>query len=127
MIIPRLVNAIRENPDGLRVGSAHPQGGNRMGIDPEKAVVDSDCLAFGFKNLYVCDASVFPTALGVNPQLTVMALGSLVADKIIVNWPLDVQIPDSLGDTCDISQLHNCSSESVGEMFAVTSHRSDLF
>ncbi|QMU55017.1 MAG: hypothetical protein GKS07_09090 [Nitrosopumilus sp.] len=125
--IPRLVTAIKENPDGLRVGSAHPQGGNRMGIDPEKAVVDSSCLAFGFKNLYVCDASVFPTSLGVNPQLTVMTLGSLVADKILANWPSDIAVLDSLGNTCDISQIYNCSSDAVGEMFAVTPHRSDLF
>ena len=29
--VSRLEEAIRNNPDGLRVGSAHPQGGNRMG------------------------------------------------------------------------------------------------
>ena len=29
-----LVDAIRANPDGLQVASAHPQGGNRMGEDP---------------------------------------------------------------------------------------------
>ena len=47
----------------LLVGSAHPQGGNRMGDNQEECVVDSDCKVFGFNNLYVCDASVFPTAI----------------------------------------------------------------
>lgn len=125
--IPRLEKAIKDNPDGLRVGSAHPQGGNRMGDDPEKAVVDSNCRVYGFKNLYASDASVFPTALGVNPQLTVMALGALTANKIIANWPSDVTLSDSLGNTCDLSQPENCLSETLGEMFAVTEHKPELF
>ena len=125
--IPKLVKAIQDNPDGLRVGSAHPQGGNRMGDDPEKAVVDSDCRTFGFKNLYVCDASVFPTALGVNPQLTIMALAALTADKIIANWPSDILLSESAGNTCSISQPQYCLTQTMGEMFAVTEHKPQLF
>ena len=125
--IPKLERVVRDNPDGLRVGSAHPQGGNRIGDDPAKAVVDSNCKVFGFKNLHVCDASVFPTALGVNPQLTVMALGALTANKILASWPSDVTVENSLGNTCDLSQPENCLSETIGEMFAVTEHKSELF
>jgi choline dehydrogenase-like flavoprotein len=84
--IPMLKDAVRNNPDGLMIGSAHPQGGNKMGSNTEECVVDSDCKVHGFENLYVCDASVFPTALGVNPQLTVMALATITANKIIKNW-----------------------------------------
>jgi choline dehydrogenase-like flavoprotein len=54
--------------------TAHPQGGNRMSADRSKGVVDPACRVHGFENLYVCDASVFPTAVTVNPQLTVMAM-----------------------------------------------------
>ena len=125
--IPKLLKAIKENPDGLRVGSAHPQGGNKISDNPEKGVVDSSCKVFGFKNLYVCDASVFPTALGVNPQLTIMALAALTADKILAKWPSDITIDNSLGNTCDISQPENCLTETLGEMFAVTKHNSSLF
>ena len=84
--IPKLKDAVRENPNNLMLGSAHPQGGNRMGEDENECVVDSDCRVHGFDNLYVCDASVFPTALGVNPQLTVMALATITADKLIKKW-----------------------------------------
>src|SRR5919109_1281790 len=84
--IPLLKDAVRNNPDGLMIGSAHPQGGNKMGSNTDECVVDSDCRVYGFENLYVCDASVFPTALGVNPQLTVMALATITANKIIKNW-----------------------------------------
>jgi len=66
-----------------RTASAHPQGGNRMGETPAKSVVDSYCKSHEVENLYICDASVFPTSLGVNPQLTVMAVASLAVKKIL--------------------------------------------
>ncbi|HSB57962.1 MAG TPA: GMC family oxidoreductase N-terminal domain-containing protein, partial [Nitrosopumilaceae archaeon] len=67
----------------ILLNSAHPQGGNRMGEDPENSVVNSYCQSHEIENLYVSDASVFPTSLGVNPQMTVMALATITADKII--------------------------------------------
>jgi len=36
----------------------------------------------GYENLYVCDASVFPSSLTVNPQLTVMSLAHYAAEGI---------------------------------------------
>jgi hypothetical protein len=124
--IPALKDAVRDNPDGLMLGSAHPQGGNRMGNDSKSCVVDSDCKVYGFDNLYVCDASVFPTALGVNPQLTIMALAALTADKIAKNWNHG-SATDSLGSTCDVSQPRFCDASRIGEMFAVIDHRKELF
>jgi len=124
--IPALKDAVRDNPDGLMLGSAHPQGGNRMGNDSKSCVVNSDCKVYGFDNLYVCDASVFPTALGVNPQLTIMALATITADKIAKNWNFSPAV-NSVGSTCDISQPRFCGAERIGEMFAITDHRKDLF
>ncbi len=69
--------------DTLWMGSAHPQGGNPMGSDPGKSVVDGDGLVHGTSNLYVCDASVFPSAIGVNPQITVMALADKIATRLL--------------------------------------------
>lgn len=125
--IPKIKDAVRNNPNGLLVGSAHPQGGNRMGDNKEECVVDSDCKVFGFRNLYVCDASVFPTALGVNPQLTVMALATITAKKISKNWTSFPDLKRSLGNTCDISQPRFCKAETIGEMFAITDHNTKLF
>lgn len=73
------------NPLDISIGAGHPQGGNRMGASPD-AVVDSNSKAYGLDNLFVCDASVFPTSLGVNPQLTVMALAMRAAQHIGENW-----------------------------------------
>lgn len=58
----------------LSIGTGHPQGGNAVSADRAKGVVDPSFRVHGFENLFVCDASVFPSATTVNPQLTVMAL-----------------------------------------------------
>lgn len=124
--IPQLIKAVQTNPDGLLVASAHPQGGNRMGDDSRTCVVDSNCKVHGFKNLYVCDASVFPTSLGVNPQITVMSLATMTADYIDKVWDSSytkLKIPDKLGETCSIRQPMYCSSERLDTMFNETENK----
>jgi choline dehydrogenase-like flavoprotein len=69
----------RLHPSDLYHGSSHPQGGNAMSDRPGEGVVNRDFQVIDWngkalKNLYVCDASVFPTPIGINPQWTVMAL-----------------------------------------------------
>ena len=71
-----------KNSDYLSIGSGHPQGGNALSGNPRKGVVDPSFRVHGFENLFVCDASVFPTATTVNPQLTVMALADYAAPGI---------------------------------------------
>lgn len=67
----------------MTLGTGHPQGGNALGPNPETSVVSpEDFRVHGYKNLYVCDASVFPTSITVNPQITVMALAHLAASKV---------------------------------------------
>jgi choline dehydrogenase-like flavoprotein len=75
------VQAVRD-PNELTFGTGHPMGGNCLSADPEIGVVDPEFRVHGYKNLHVCDASVFPTSLGVNPQLTVMALAHYAAGLI---------------------------------------------
>jgi choline dehydrogenase-like flavoprotein len=60
----------------------HEIGGCRMGSNPRTSVVDSSCRSHDIKNLYVADASVFPSASEKNPTLTIMALASRTADII---------------------------------------------
>jgi choline dehydrogenase-like flavoprotein len=66
----------------LSIGTGHPQGGNAISHERRKGVVDPTFRVHGFDNLFVCDASVFPTATTVNPQLTVMALADYAAPRI---------------------------------------------
>lgn len=70
------------DPSYVTLGSGHPQGGCPLSRDPRKGVVNADFRVHGYHNLYVCDASVFPTSLTVNPQLTVMGLARYAARTI---------------------------------------------
>ena len=58
--------------------SAHPQGGNALG-----SVVDAEFRVAGAANVRLCDASVFPSSVRVNPQLAVMGLAEYAARRIL--------------------------------------------
>jgi choline dehydrogenase-like flavoprotein len=53
-----------------------------MGFDPDKSVLNEWCEAHDVPNLYVVDGSGFPSALGVNPTLTMMAHAWRACDYI---------------------------------------------
>jgi len=63
--------------------TAHLMGGCRMGEDAETSVVGPDGRSWDIDNLFVCDGSLFPTAGGVNPSLTIVANSLRIADRII--------------------------------------------
>lgn len=66
----------------IRLEGWHPIGTARMSDDPERGVTDSHGRLHGLRDLYVADASLFPTSTGPNPQLTVMALSLRIADSL---------------------------------------------
>lgn len=66
----------------MRIASAHQMGGCQMGKDPKTSVVDPSLRFHGLDNLFVVDGSVFPTALGVNPQLTIFGLARWAAAAV---------------------------------------------
>jgi choline dehydrogenase-like flavoprotein len=84
--LSRIHDEIGDHSD-VSVNSAHPQGGNPISDDPLKGVVDPSFRVYGTLNLHVCDASVFPSSITVNPQLTVMALAAYAADEIAGTVP----------------------------------------
>jgi len=70
------------DPSYIALGTGHPQGGNAMSINSRRGVIGPDFRVHGYDNLYVCDASVFPSSLTVNPQLTIMSLAHYAAPLI---------------------------------------------
>ncbi len=64
-------------------GVAHQNGTIRFGQDPKSSAPDSHCKAHELDNLYVVDASFFPSSGAVNPALTVMANGLRVGDHLV--------------------------------------------
>jgi choline dehydrogenase-like flavoprotein len=63
-------------------GTAHQAGTMRFGTDPASSVLDIHCKAHELDNLYVTDASFFPSIGAVNPTLTIIANALRVADHI---------------------------------------------
>ena len=70
-------------PAALTPTGFHPMGTCRMGRDPASTVVDQYGRLHGMRNLFVADASVFPSCPGVNPQVTIMALATRTARHIL--------------------------------------------
>ena len=64
-------------------GVAHQNGTIRFGHDPHVSALDVHCRAHDVDNLYVADASFFPSSGAVNPALTVMANALRVADHLL--------------------------------------------
>lgn len=62
---------------------AHLVGGCRMGTDPAESVINADHQAWGVPNLLICDGSVMPTQGSANPALTIMALASRLAERLV--------------------------------------------
>ncbi|MHB8243376.1 MAG: GMC family oxidoreductase [Solirubrobacteraceae bacterium] len=73
----------------LRLMAFHPLGTARADARPSEGVTDGNLAHHGVDGVYVADGSVVPGALGVNPQLTIMALATRLAFRL-----LDRPVPD---------------------------------
>jgi choline dehydrogenase-like flavoprotein len=62
--------------------SYHPLGTCQMGRDPATSVVGLDHETHDVPGLYIVDGSTVPGPLGVNPQLTIMAMATRAAEGI---------------------------------------------
>jgi choline dehydrogenase-like flavoprotein len=76
----------RVRPHHLKLTAFHPMGTARMGSDPERSVVDPFGHHHAVQRLWVADASTFPTCVGVNPQMTIMAFAKRTADRIAAKY-----------------------------------------
>ncbi|MBS1862481.1 MAG: GMC family oxidoreductase [Actinobacteria bacterium] len=74
--------ARRFKPADLRLEGFHPMGTARIAADPRQGACAADGSLHGTERLYVADASLFPTALGVNPMMTIIACAKQVAREV---------------------------------------------
>jgi choline dehydrogenase-like flavoprotein len=65
-------------PDDVVLSSSHPHGGNAINADPSKGVVDTGQKVHAAANVLVTDASVMPSCIRVNAQMTTMAMADRV-------------------------------------------------
>ncbi len=69
-------------PSELRLEAFHPMGTARIAADPRQGACAVDGSLHGTRDLYVADASLFPTSVGVNPMMTVIAFAKQVARRV---------------------------------------------
>ena len=79
--------ATRFKPSELHLEAFHPMGTARISADPHEGVCAPDGSVNGVAGLYVADASLFPTAVGVNPMMTIIAFAKRVAAGIAEATP----------------------------------------
>jgi choline dehydrogenase-like flavoprotein len=78
-----LIDRMPIEPNRMAVFTAHQMGTAAMGKDPTTSVTDAWGRVHGMDNLFVCDGSLMPTSIGVNPQITIAALATRTAGHII--------------------------------------------
>jgi choline dehydrogenase-like flavoprotein len=74
--------ATRFKPSELRLEAFHPQGTARIAADPREGVCATDGSVNGVADLHVADASLFPSAVGVNPMMTIIAFAKRIAASV---------------------------------------------
>jgi hypothetical protein len=81
----------------LTLMAFHPMGTARADGRPDHGVVDSDLELHGAEGVYVADASVIPGSIGVNPQITIMALATRLAYGLLGKpAPVDEPEPEKI-------------------------------
>jgi choline dehydrogenase-like flavoprotein len=76
------LRAAQVRPRDLTLMAFHPLGTARASTDPARGVLDADLQVRGTPGLYVADGAAVPTSLGVNPQITIMALATRLARHV---------------------------------------------
>ncbi len=79
--LPRLAAASLA-PNRIAMFSAHVNGTCRMGVDPAHSGANPEGERHGVRGLYISDGSLLPTSLGVNPQQTIMAVATVLAERM---------------------------------------------
>jgi choline dehydrogenase-like flavoprotein len=69
-------------PSELRLEAFHPMGTARIAADEREGVCAPDGSVNGISNLYVADASLFPSSVGVNPMMTVIAFADQISSEL---------------------------------------------
>jgi choline dehydrogenase-like flavoprotein len=75
--------AVYQAENGLARIANHILGGARFGTDRNDSVLDPNCRAWDFDNLYVTDGCFMPTSGGANPTLTIQANSFRIADHLL--------------------------------------------
>jgi choline dehydrogenase-like flavoprotein len=91
----------------LTLMAFHPLGTARADVSPARGVVDGDLGVHGIAGLHVADGSVVPSSLGVNPQMTIMALATRLGYHLLGRpAPVDEPEPETVSEP-RITRVHD--------------------
>ena len=76
------IDELQTDVNTLELFTVHLMGTARMGSNPASSVVNLNGEVWDLPGCYVADASLFPTAIGVNPQVTIMALATRIGRRL---------------------------------------------
>lgn len=77
-----LLNSKNIKRSDIESAAFHPLGTCRMGLNSKDSVVNAQLRHHQIENLWLTDGSVFPSSLGVNPQVSIMAFSTLASEQI---------------------------------------------
>jgi choline dehydrogenase-like flavoprotein len=97
--------ATRFKPSELRLEAFHPMGTARISSDPREGACAPDGSVYGTDALYVADGSLFPTSVGVNPMMTIIAFAKNVARGIAT---------ESAAGAAEVAGFHRSRAAGVG-------------
>ncbi len=93
----KLLDSVSFEPQRATIFTVHVMGGCRMGADAKSTVVNPE---FGLRettNAWVADASVFPTGLGANPQVTIYAMALRASKHICTKYGKPFELHQQTG------------------------------
>ncbi len=97
--LPAGVAPERARARDLKLLAFHPLGTARADANPARGVLAPDLRVHGVEGLYVADGSVMPSSLGVNPQITIMALATRLAYHL-----LGQAVPRATGEVLQVTR-----------------------
>ena len=84
----RLIDELPNDPGSFSLVATHLFGTARMAKTAADGVIGLDFETHGLKGMWVVDSSLFPSNIGVNPMLTIMAIAMIAGEKIARTWRL---------------------------------------
>jgi choline dehydrogenase-like flavoprotein len=103
----------KRRPRDFLISAFHPLGTARIAATAAQGVCDMDHRVFGWHGLSVMDGSAVPSALGANPQVTIMSLALRAARRLADCWCEDAAAPRTEDDIMNSSQPLSREKESA--------------